>query len=171
MFALKSYKHPTLPCTFLVVFADGGAYYRAADIQRAYQVSNISRPLQYCRGETVRFRSLRERYQVPASAYSGVIGAEASLLTYAGLKNFTNYGTLSLSPVHAWVIGELPKLVDADMLRYPHVPDVIPPTANHRLTRIQLVEDKLEKQANVLRQILALIDSMEKRLTDLGRRM
>ena len=115
MFAVKSYKHQTLPFSFLVVFADGGAYYRATDLQRAFQVTNISRPLASCRGETVRFRMLRDRYAIPAAAYSGVIGAEASLLTLAGLKTFANYGTLSLSPVYKWVTEELPRLVEADM--------------------------------------------------------
>ena len=171
MFAVKSYKHQTLPFSFLVVFADGGAYYRATDLQRAFQVTNISRPLASCRGETVRFRMLRDRYAIPAAAYSGVIGTEASLLTLAGLKTFANYGTLSLSPVYKWVTEELPRLVEADMGKYPNVPDSIPPNSSRRTARVQLLEEKLENQADVLRQVLLMLDAVEKRLDMLERRM
>ena len=60
-FKLKEYKLDD-SAAIMVLFTDAQVFFRAADLQRMFAVTTISRPLSQCSGEIYSFSQLREKF-------------------------------------------------------------------------------------------------------------
>lgn len=126
-FKLKEYKLDD-SAAIMVLFTDAQVFFRAADLQRMFAVTTISRPLSQCSGEIYSFTQLREKFSKNPRAYSALVAPLSIFLTPAGVDRFISYGRTAQKNVLAaeWIRGRLFDEVRTDLDKTPLVPGILP---------------------------------------------
>lgn len=84
-FKLKEYKLDD-SAAIMVLFTDAQVFFRAADLQRMFAVTTISRPLSQCSGEIYSFTQLREKFSPKPAGIFRIGCAAVHLLDPGGRR-------------------------------------------------------------------------------------